>query len=79
MAQTVQIPPNLIGGDVDEGYGKVADAFRRNLSSGQEVGAALAVYRDGRKVVDGRHKRTMRGLGQHGVKFRRSCARAKAT
>src|SRR3984885_8654582 len=52
MAQKVQIPPNLIGGDVDEGYGKVADAFRRNLSSGQEVGAALAVYRDGRKVVD---------------------------
>ena len=52
MAQKVQIPPDLIGGDVDEGYGKVADAFRRNLSSGQEVGAAIAVYRDGRKVVD---------------------------
>jgi CubicO group peptidase (beta-lactamase class C family) len=43
---------DLIGGDVDEGYGKVADAFRRNLSSGQEIGAAVAVYRDGRKVVD---------------------------
>jgi CubicO group peptidase (beta-lactamase class C family) len=41
-----------MGGDVDEGYGKVADVFRRNLSSGQEVGAAFAVYRDGRKVVD---------------------------
>jgi CubicO group peptidase (beta-lactamase class C family) len=52
MAQKVQIPPDLIGGDVDEGYGKVADAFRRNLSSGREVGAAIAVYRDGRKVVD---------------------------
>lgn len=52
MAQKVQIPPDLIGGDVDEGYGKVADAFRRNLGSGQEVGAAIAVYRDGRKVVD---------------------------
>jgi hypothetical protein len=52
MAQKVQIPPDLIGGDVDEGYGKVADAFRRNLSSGREVGAAMAVYRDGRKVVD---------------------------
>lgn len=52
MAHKVQIPPDLIGGDVDEGYGKVADAFRRNLSSGQEVGAAIAVYRDGRKVVD---------------------------
>jgi len=43
---------DLIGGDVDEGYGKVADAFRSNMTSGQEVGAAVAVYRDGRKVVD---------------------------
>lgn len=42
----------LVEGDVDEGYGKVADAFRRNLDSGKEVGAAVAVYRDGRKVVD---------------------------
>ena len=41
-----------VGGDVDEGYGKVADAFRRNLSSGKEIGAAVAVYRDGHKVVD---------------------------
>lgn len=41
-----------MGGDVDEGYGKVADAFRRNFSSGKEIGAAVAVYRDGRKVVD---------------------------
>jgi CubicO group peptidase (beta-lactamase class C family) len=46
------IPPDLMAGDVDEGYGKVADAFRRNLASGTEVGAAVAVYRDGRKVVD---------------------------
>ncbi len=45
-------PPELIRGEVDEGYGKVADQFRRNFSSGQEVGAAVAVYRDGRKVVD---------------------------
>lgn len=45
-------PNDLIGGDVDEGYGKVADAFRRNLSSGREIGAAMAAYRDGRKVVD---------------------------
>ena len=44
--------PGLIGGDVDEGYGKVADVFRRNMASGQEVGAAVAVYRDGVKVVD---------------------------
>jgi CubicO group peptidase (beta-lactamase class C family) len=46
------VTQDLCGGDVDEGYGKVADAFRRNLSSGKEIGAAVAVYRDGRKVVD---------------------------
>jgi len=48
----VVVPPDLMGGDVAEGYGKVADAFRRNLASGAEVGAAVAVYRDGVKVVD---------------------------
>ena len=52
MARKVNVWPDLIGGDVDEGYGKVADAFRRNFSSGREVGAAVAAYRDGRKVVD---------------------------
>ena len=49
-------------GDVDDGYGKIADVFRRNLNSGNEIGAAVAVYRDGRKVVDlwggVRHKAT---------------------
>lgn len=44
--------PDLIGGGVDEGYGKIADAFRRNMASGDEVGAAFAVYRNGVKVVD---------------------------
>lgn len=48
----VVVPPNLMGGDVAEGYGKVADAFRANLASGSEIGAAVAVYRDGVKVVD---------------------------
>jgi CubicO group peptidase (beta-lactamase class C family) len=52
MAKRLSIAPDLIGGDADEGYGKVADAFRRNFASGLEVGAAVAVYRDGRKVVD---------------------------
>jgi CubicO group peptidase (beta-lactamase class C family) len=52
MPENLKISPELMGGDVDEGYGKVADAFRRNLTSGREVGAAFAVYRDGRKVVD---------------------------
>jgi CubicO group peptidase (beta-lactamase class C family) len=52
MPAKLKISPQLIGGDVDDGYGKLADAFRRNLSSGKEIGAAVAVYRDGRKVVD---------------------------
>ena len=52
MAQKIRVSPDLIGGGVDEGYGKVSDAFRRNLGSGREVGAAVAVYREGRKVVD---------------------------
>ncbi|MFI5509326.1 serine hydrolase domain-containing protein [Mycobacterium sp. NPDC051804] len=52
MAQKTGVTPALVCGDVDEGYGKVADAFRLNLASGAEVGAALSIYRDGRKVVD---------------------------
>ena len=52
MIPKVKVSPDLIGGDVDEGYGKVADAFRRNFDTGKEIGAAVAVYRDGRKVVD---------------------------
>ena len=50
MAQKVRVSPELMGGDVDEGYGKVADAFRRNLTSGKEIGAAVAVYREGRRL-----------------------------
>jgi CubicO group peptidase (beta-lactamase class C family) len=42
----------VIAGEVDEGFGKIADAFRRNLLNGKEIGAAVAVYRDGVKVVD---------------------------
>jgi CubicO group peptidase (beta-lactamase class C family) len=52
MVLKVDVPPELLHGDVDEGYGPVAEAFRRNFAEGGEVGAACAVYRDGRKVVD---------------------------
>jgi CubicO group peptidase (beta-lactamase class C family) len=52
MVLKVAVSPDLIGGDVDEGYGKVADAFRANFAAGHEVGSAVAVYRDGVKVVD---------------------------
>ncbi|MGH3555394.1 MAG: serine hydrolase, partial [Mycobacterium sp.] len=52
MVLKVTVSPDLIGGNADEGYGKVADAFRANFSSGREIGAAIVVYRDGTKVVD---------------------------
>lgn len=52
MVLKVKVSRELIAGDVDEGYGKLADVFHRNMTSGQEIGAAFAVYRDGRKVVD---------------------------
>ncbi|MDR3664687.1 MAG: serine hydrolase [Mycobacterium sp.] len=52
MVLKVSVSPDLIHGVADEGYGKVADAFRANFAAGREVGAALSVYRDGRKVVD---------------------------
>jgi CubicO group peptidase (beta-lactamase class C family) len=48
----VKVSPETVGGDVDEGYGKVADAFHRNMASGKEIGAAVTVYCDGRKVID---------------------------
>ena len=52
MVLRVNVPDDLINGDVDEGYGPVADAFRSNFASGHEVGAACVVFKDGEKVVD---------------------------
>ena len=52
MVLRVEVPADRVRGDVDEGYGPVADAFRANFVRGQEIGAACAVYRDGRLVVD---------------------------
>ncbi len=52
MVLKIKVSPDLIGGSVEEGYGPVADAFRANFARGREVGAAVAVYRDGAKVVD---------------------------
>jgi len=43
---------DLIHGDVAAGYGVVADAFGRNFTERNELGAALAVVRDGEIVVD---------------------------
>ncbi|MEU8681578.1 serine hydrolase domain-containing protein [Streptomyces sp. NPDC048611] len=39
-------------GWVDEGFGAVADAFARNFAEDRELGAAVAVFAHGRKVVD---------------------------
>lgn len=52
MVLKIDVPMALVRGAVEEGYGAVADAFRRNFADGKEVGAACAVYRDGVKVVD---------------------------
>ncbi|MGW0906833.1 serine hydrolase domain-containing protein [Streptomyces sp. NPDC002853] len=41
-----------VHGTVAEGYGPVREAFARNFTALGERGAAVAVYRDGRKVVD---------------------------
>ncbi|MEV6695146.1 serine hydrolase domain-containing protein [Micromonospora sp. NPDC051196] len=41
-----------IHGQADDGFGRVADVFRDNFALRQEVGAAVAVYLRGRKVVD---------------------------
>jgi len=52
MSRKVAISPDLVEGDADQGYGKVADAFRANFAAHRDIGAAVAVYRDGVKVVD---------------------------
>jgi len=52
MVLRVSVAPEQVHGHADSGYGRVADAFRANFAAGREVGAAVAVYRDGVKVVD---------------------------
>src|ERR1700742_1577203 len=52
MSRKVAVSPDLVEGDADQGYGKVADAFRANFAAHRDIGAAVAVYRDGVKVVD---------------------------
>ncbi|MFG1823124.1 serine hydrolase domain-containing protein [Microbispora bryophytorum] len=41
-----------IGGETAPGFEAVREAFAANLADGQEVGASVAVYLHGRKVVD---------------------------
>lgn len=52
MTRRVRGRVDQIHGDVEGGYGPVADVFWRQFSGGREVGAACAVHRDGRLVVD---------------------------
>jgi CubicO group peptidase (beta-lactamase class C family) len=52
MVFKIDVPAELVHGQVNEGYGPVADEFRRNFAERGEVGAACVVYKDGRKVVD---------------------------
>ena len=52
MVRKVDVPAALMHGDADEGYGPVADALRRTFTERGEIGAARAIYRDGREVVD---------------------------
>jgi CubicO group peptidase (beta-lactamase class C family) len=53
MVLKVEVPAgDAVRGDTEEGFGPVADAFRRNFAERGEIGAACAVFRDGRKVVD---------------------------
>ncbi len=41
-----------IEGDVEPGYGAVMEAFRQNFAERHDLGAACAIFRDGRPVVD---------------------------
>src|ERR1700759_4131171 len=41
-----------IEGDVEPGFERVREAFGANFEHGGDVGAALCVYRHGRKVAD---------------------------
>ena len=51
----------VVHGQVDAGFGKVADAFTDNFRSRGDTGAACAVYADGKPVVDIWAGDTMRG------------------
>ena len=81
-----------VHGTVAEGFEPVRDAFVRNFEPLGERGAAVAVYRDGRKVVDlwagtrdvdgaralGPGHRPDRPLGDQGRRRRRAAAAAPA-
>jgi hypothetical protein len=63
----VAVPEELVRRDVDQGYGPVADAFRRNFAERDDIGAACAVSRgtQGRGPV-GRSRYGTRCIGADG-------------
>jgi CubicO group peptidase (beta-lactamase class C family) len=48
----VRIEVSLLQGEVFPGFEEVASEFEKNFAQREEVGAACAVYHEGRKVVD---------------------------
>jgi CubicO group peptidase (beta-lactamase class C family) len=52
MAGRDRLGADRVSGHAEPGYGAVADTFRRHIATGVEVGAACAVFHDGRPVVD---------------------------
>jgi CubicO group peptidase (beta-lactamase class C family) len=48
----VRIEVSLLQGEVYPGFEEVASEFEKNFAQREEVGAACAVYHEGRKVVD---------------------------
>ena len=52
MVRGFEVGADAVRGDVDEGYGRVADVFRSHFAAGTEIGSSLAVFREGRPVVD---------------------------
>jgi len=49
---TTATAPLLINGTCEPAFAKVREAFEENFRRRGEVGAAVCVYKDGRKVVD---------------------------
>jgi hypothetical protein len=45
-------PAPMIDGTVAPGWEPVAEAFRHNLESGEDIGAAVAIHHRGQLVVD---------------------------
>ncbi len=52
MTARVRVRPEQVHGDVEPGFGRVADVFRDQFVRGQAIGGACAVYRGDEVIVD---------------------------